>query len=72
VDTSPDRQCGDSLSRQRPGRLNAELPRIETYLGRVSAPQGREPMAVLVTAASESTQLRQITASYLSSNDHDA
>jgi len=72
VDISPDGQGGDSLSRQRPGRLNAELPRIETCLGGESALQGRVRMAALVTVASESTQLRQITASRLSGNDRDA
>jgi hypothetical protein len=72
VDTPPDGQGGDSLSRQRPGRLNAELPRIGTCPGGVSAPQGRDPVAALVTVASENTQLRQVTASRLSGNDHDA
>jgi hypothetical protein len=72
VDTSPDGQGSGSPSRQRPGRLNAESPRIETCLGGVSALQGRDPTAVLVTVASESTQLRQITAGHLSGNDHDA
>jgi len=72
VDTSPDGHGGGSLSRQRPGRLNAELPGIETCLGRVSALRGPDPLAVLVTVASESTQRRQITASRLSSNDRDA
>ena len=72
MDTSPDGQGGGSLSRQRPGCLNAESPGTGTCLGAVSALQGRDPMAVLVAVAGEITQLRQVTASRLNGNDHDA
>jgi hypothetical protein len=71
VHTSPDRQGGDSLSRQRPGRLDAEPARTGTCRG-VSALRGRGPVPVLVTVADESTQLRQITASCLSGSNGDA
>jgi hypothetical protein len=72
VDTPPDGQGGDSLSRQRPGRLNAESTGTGTCPGAVSALQGRDPVAALAAVASESMQLRQITASRLRSNDRDA
>ena len=72
MDTSPDGQGGGPPSRQRPGRLHAELPRTGTCLGGVSALRGRDPMAVLVTVAGEITQLRLITASCLSGSNRDA
>ncbi len=72
MNTPPDGQGGDSLSRQRPGRLNAGSPGTGTCPGGVSARQGRDPVPALVTAASESTQLRLITASCLSGSNGDA
>ena len=72
MDTSHRGQGGDTLSRQRSGRLRTELHGTGTYPGGVDARLGRDPTAVLATVVREITQLRQIAARYRHSSDRDA
>lgn len=62
MDTSHRGQGGDTLSRQRSGRLRSELHGTGTYPGGVNSRLGRDLPAVLATVTNEITQLRQIAA----------
>ena len=70
--TSHRGQAGDTISRQRSGRLRSESHGTATYPGAVDARLGRDPTAVLATVANEITQLRQIAARCPHSSDRDA
>lgn len=72
MDTSHRGRAGDTISRQRCGRLHGESQGTGTYPGGVNSRPGRDLTAVLATVACEITRPRQIAANYLGSGDRDA